>query len=212
MMQDQVDRKRSIGAAEKAAHLDEQIDQMVEMFRMAAESLGLRLHVTQYQMHGLTDARPFGRKRGRNVRRNDILATIDPTPGVYSYATGLLDHPLQRAVIAYTDPDDFADSAQLLAAGAVPMVSLGQDEHHFAMRRVFAVYTSPHETEAANLFSANANVVRRAVLYPQNPPLEQPRRHDEIIIPLEQLCDAEARRLLVERKTDAVEPSVRRKN
>lgn len=201
LMYDQVDRQRSVGDAEAAAHLDEQIEQMAEMFRMAVEGLGMKLRITQYQLHGLERLHVLSRKRSRNVRENDILATIDPPPSVYSYATGLQGNPLQRAVIAYTDAREFEDSAQLLSANVVEMVGKHQDEHTFALRRVFALYTSPDEVTAANRFDGNAKVVRQAVLYPEIPPDERPRNDGEIVIPFERLGDKECRGLFRESRS-----------
>lgn len=211
MISDQVERKRSVGAAEEAGHLDEQIDQMVEMFRMATADLNMKLAVTQYQLHGLDTLRVLSKRRTRNVAQNDILATINPTAGVYAFATGLRGHPLQRAVVAYTDPQQFEDSAQLLGTGVVDMVVQKADEHQYALRRVFALCTSPHEDEAANRFSGNARVVRQAVLYPFIPPAEIARHDGELAVPWDRLGDEECRDLLVEnRPQPQVRPSIRR--
>lgn len=209
LMRDQVDRKRSVGEAEEAAHVDEQIDQMVEMFRMAVEGLGMKFFVTQYQLHGLDALRVVSRRRTRNIAENDILATINPTPSTYAFTTGLHGNPLHRAVLAYTDPQTFEDSAQLLGTGVMDIVGREQSEHQHALRRVFAVYVSPHEATAANRFSGNANIVRQAVLYPDVAPVETTRHTDDLLIPFDRVCDEECRGLFVDAKT-AVSPSIRR--
>ncbi|HRH93967.1 MAG TPA: hypothetical protein PKV72_05565 [Candidatus Peribacteria bacterium] len=201
LLSDQVDRKREVGEAEQAAHLDEQIDQMAEMFRMAVEGLGMHLNITQYQLHGTDRLRVLSRKRTRNVRENDILATIDPPPSVYAFTTGLQGNPLQRAVLAYTDAQEFADSAQLLGSNVVHMVGKQLDEHTFALRRVFALYTSPDEATAANRFDRNAKVVRQAVLYPEIPPDERPRNDGEIVIPFDRLGEDDCRGLFRESRS-----------
>jgi hypothetical protein len=205
LLSDQVDRRRSVSAAEKAAHVDEQIDQIVEMFRMAADGLDMRLNVTQYQMHGF-DMRPLGRKRGRRFGQNDILATIDPTPAAYAFTTGTRDHhPLQRAVVAYTDPAEFEDAQALLGTGKVDMVGTRLNEHHYALRRVFAICTTLYEDQAANRFDANAKVVRQAVLYPRIPLQETARHEGELLEPGDAISSRQARRFFVEKATDRKE-------
>lgn len=202
LLRDQVDPKRSVGAAESAAHADDQIDWMVEMFRMAAVDAGLKLNVTQYQMHGLDSTRPLGRKRTRRFAENDILATIDPTPAAYSFTTGIRDgHPLQRAVLAYTDPQEFEDAGQLLGTGIVHVVARGLDEHQYALRRVFAICVSTDDVTAANRFAGNAKVVRSAVFYPEIPVTETARRDGELAEPLD--ATTARRGLIVEGKPRA---------
>lgn len=171
---------RSRSLAELRDHRDSRIADMRTMFEEAADKIGVRLNVAEYQLHdGQMHYRIMGRKRQRDVRDNHILAGLDPTATQYQFLTRPARHkPLHRAVIGYTSRDALFDAASMHGAGQTSLVSAGSRK---ALRSVFVLHTPLNDESAAKGYPHNLAAVESAIRYPFIDPLDV-TKPDELIV------------------------------
>ncbi len=99
--------------------LNERIHDLREMFVEATDAVGVKLAVTEYQLHNDNGhIVPMGKRRARNAVSNDILVTFDPTASQYNFVTRPRPHALQRSLIAFSDMDTLADLTSLLSTAS----------------------------------------------------------------------------------------------
>jgi len=166
LLQDQGDS----GTAERDDRMDSRIAELRTMFEEAAETLGVKFAVTEYQLfdHENHPSVPSG-KRGRNIIENDILVTYDPSPLHYNFATRLRAHPLQRAVVAFSDRKELMDVASFLGAQRVPLIQATQE---LCVQRIFALHLPLNDDVAAAQYRTNLSIVMNAMRYPDIQPQE----------------------------------------
>jgi hypothetical protein len=204
---DHVLPKRSREAAFDAANTDDQVDSMVDMFHEAAKKLGIPLAFTQYQLvENPKGHRVIDRKRQRRVQQNDVLTTINPTCGRLQFTAGLMtNHPLQRGLVAFTDHDEFMDTAPIVGLHKVPLALEVRDGERDAINRLFMMHIPPNEEESANAYGNNLKIVEHVLRYPDVPHVRT-RNFDGPFSTFdhgERLASPECRSILVEESTDA---------
>ncbi len=146
-------------------NLSNRIDDLRAMFEEAADAVGVKFAVTEYQLHeddhGLEI---MNKKRKRLMEANDILATVDPTPSRYKFVTRSSPrHPLQRSVVAFTHQAEVMDVISLLRTNTVPLI---QGALRGYVQRVFALHLPLNDEVAAGKYQGNVSVVTMAVRYP----------------------------------------------
>ncbi len=150
------------------------------MFIEAAEKVGVKLSVREYQLHpDQMHYRIMGKKRQRDVKDNHILAGLNPTATQYQFLTKPdVRRPLRRAVIGYTDRSALFDAASLHGANQTPLVG---NMARQALRRVFVLHTPLNDDSAADGYLHNLAAVESAVRYPYIDPLKV-TKPDELLI------------------------------
>lgn len=167
---------RDVSEAERDFGMDRIIESIREMLDEAAASAGIRIGVTEYQLfRERGEAVIAGRKRVRRMIENDVLVALDPDPLEFAFVSTPSNHPLQRAVVAFTDRETLMDHAPLTGACKVEMIGLS-GVRQSVLQRMFVLHTPVNEDAESTLFRGNVNVVARALQYPNVRPIARYER------------------------------------
>ncbi len=148
--------------------VERRIAEIRELFEIVSDQLSTRLHLTEHQLFNQENGMPpLGRRRARLIAERDVLVAIDPTPVQYNFVTiPRQSHPLQRAVIAYTDSGAMQDSISLFSAGRVQLL-YGTEKT--AIQRVFTLLIPLEDGQAADLDAQHRQTISKVILYPDIP-------------------------------------------
>lgn len=164
LLRDFIDQSTDRSTAERNQHMDSRIEELRSMFEEAAEKIGVRFSVTEYQLfENERGVATVTGKRARCVKANDILVTYDPSPTAYNFVTRSRIHPLQRALVAFSDRDELMEVASLLGVQKVPLISSKQEE---CVQRIFALHLPLNDDAASMQHAHNLSVVMNAMRYP----------------------------------------------
>ncbi len=199
--------------------LREFCDQARAAVEEVAECLDLRPHVLDCQLHDHSGGQVLtvlSRKRHRRITGADMFMTVDPDPRQLAYVVrSAQTEPLATAVIGYTSRQRFDLLLGLLQATDVPL-AVG-DASEMGLPKIFPLHV---DTKSDDTTAAMLSAMRRALLFPKNPPapcLRPMFPGTGIMMPAKGESDQALRRELVEQRTDdkdaqAREEFIRRKS
>ena len=169
LISDEIQENVNRSDAEYNEHVSARIDDLRLIFEEAAEAVGVKFAVTEYQLHANDNCIAIvSGKRARHAVKNDILVTFDPSPTQFSFATRPRGHhPLQRSIVAFSDRGEMEDLASLLGAQRVPLF---RTMYEMCLQRVFAIHLPLNDDSAADNHDHNVSVVCQAVRYPHIEP------------------------------------------
>lgn len=154
--------QQSTQADHEVRHIRSCIKNVRELFQESASEMGHRLRVKEHPLFCESDGtlQLPGHKRKRLMREVDTTVVINPSAPILHFAAATNYQPIRRTLIVDTEsrnPDEWLDTLQDMR------VQLINGE---TMTRVFWLFLSPNEDEAAENHNNNIAVVSKVLRYP----------------------------------------------